>query len=467
MSSGNLPLAAYHRAGSLGSGSYGSVVTVYNDDGDQFALKLFMVDDEEEDEKESGLSLGALREISILRLFRHENAHPNIIAIHDVQTGFSDEERGAGTDDCLSMAMELFPEGSLMDAIEKNSLSKAQKIRVAHGLLSAVAHLHENSILHRDIKSDNVLLRWTDDGMVHPVLIDFSLAKIVDPSIIIPGGEKMKPPTLLADEGEETTHTPSIGTPTYRAPEVIAEEEYGFPSDLWSVGVCLLEMLRGKALEVNKDKGAMSLIRGCLEDLGKEQPFPKLIRGLLKVDPRVRLTARGALESPVFQKYNLDIHEQTFKRINLQVAMPFENESNEDDDLEEQKENATPAKRNQRHSGKGGKKSVNSVLTKRFQRITKICQAMEWNNPMTAQAALTYTTQMSQLCDMEDPDDQAFLDCIVLAHKFFERHLTDIRELNEAHASFENWDIEGYVDNEGTVFMLLDFCLYPRQYLEV
>lgn len=466
MSSGSLPFATYHRAGSLGSGTYGSVVTVYNDDGEQFALKLFE-DDDEDEEEEVGLSLGALREISALRLFRHENAHPHIIEIHDIQTAFGEEEAGAGTGGCLSMAMDLFPEGSLMDAIEKNSLSKTEKIRVAHGLLSAVAHLHENSILHRDIKSDNVLLRRNDNGLVEPVLIDFSLAKIMDPSSMIPGGDKMTPPVCTVT-GEETTHTPSIGTPTYRAPEVIAEEEYGFPSDLWSVGVCLLEMLRGKALEADKDKGAISLIKSYIEELPHGPPFPELIRGLLQVDTNARLTAQDALESPVFQKHNVATNKQTFQQINLQLAMPFENDADEgNDESEEQKENATPSRGNQRHGNKSRKKKVDPILSKRFQRILKICRAMEWNNPMTAQAALSYTTQMSELSDMDDPDDQAFLDCIVLAHKFFERHLTNLSELSEHHKSFENWDIEEYTDNEGTIFMLMDFCLYPRQYIDV
>jgi len=481
MSSGTLPLSTYHRAGSLGSGTYGSVVTVYNDDGIPFALKLFHEDDsddsEEEDERQAGLPVGALREVSILRLLRHENAHPNIISIHDIQTGFgeSDEDGGgggggAGTDACLSMAMDLFPEGSLYDVMEKTTLNKAQKIRIAHGLLSAVAHLHENSIMHRDIKLDNILMRWTDDGMAEPVLIDFSLAKIVDPTHIIVGGDKMRPPNLYEEsDGDETTHTPWVGTPTYRAPEVIAEEEYSFPSDLWSVGVCLLELLRGKILDIVKDKGAVSLVQDCISELGKDQPFPKLIRGLLHIDPDRRLTARQALESPVFQKYDLHIHERTFQRMNIHLAMPLETNDDDDDDdnNDEQKENATPAKRNERRTGKGGKRHVDPILSKRFQRITKICQAMEWNNPMTAQAALTYTTQLSQLCDMEDPEDQGFLDCIVLAHKFFERHMTNLHELNDAHRCFANWDIDGYTDNEGTVLMLMDFCLYPRQYLDV
>mmetsp|Transcript_32674 Transcript_32674/g.96316 ORF Transcript_32674/g.96316 Transcript_32674/m.96316 type:complete len:90 (-) Transcript_32674:25-294(-) len=52
MSSGTLPLATYHRAAALGEGTYGSVVVVYNDDGEGFALKLFLDDEEEEDDDE-------------------------------------------------------------------------------------------------------------------------------------------------------------------------------------------------------------------------------------------------------------------------------------------------------------------------------------------------------------------------------------------------------------------------------
>jgi hypothetical protein len=49
MSSGTLPLAAYHRAQSLGEGTFGSVVAVFNDDGEEYALKLFLEDEDEEE----------------------------------------------------------------------------------------------------------------------------------------------------------------------------------------------------------------------------------------------------------------------------------------------------------------------------------------------------------------------------------------------------------------------------------
>jgi hypothetical protein len=75
---------------------------------------------------------------------------------------------------------------------------------------------------------------------------------------------------------------------------------------------------------------------------------------------------------------------------------------------------------------------------------------------------------MSELCDVDDiREPQGLMDCVVLAHKFFERHLTDLTELSVEYSMFENWDLDEYIDNEGTLFMMMDFCLYPRQYLEV
>lgn len=148
MASGSLPLDTYHRASQVGSGTYGTVVTVYNEEGEQFALKLFVEDDEDGEDENNWASrvidLGALREISCLRLFRHKNSHQNIIEIADVQTEFDDgSEAGAGTAGCLGMAMPLYSGGSLLAAIAKKSrFSRSIKVSIAHGILSAVAHLH-------------------------------------------------------------------------------------------------------------------------------------------------------------------------------------------------------------------------------------------------------------------------------------------------------------------------------------
>lgn len=153
MSSGSLPLATYHRTEALGSGSYGSVLRVYDDDGTELALKLFDEDDESDESDDDdddasscdgdgqhALGVGTLREISVLRLLRGSNAHRNVITIHDVQppadAACGEEDgggHGAGTSEHVGLAMPLFPLGTLSDAVESTRpLGRAAKVKIAH-----------------------------------------------------------------------------------------------------------------------------------------------------------------------------------------------------------------------------------------------------------------------------------------------------------------------------------------------
>jgi serine/threonine protein kinase len=151
MSAGSLPGHTYHRASQLGSGTFGSVVVVYNDEGFEFALKLFNNDDEgDHSDADSyrppgALNIGVLREISALRLLREYSGHVNIVQLVDVQTDWDDEEDGgAGTGGCLSIALPLYKSGSLQDAIKKGffrSYPRKVKVAVAHGILSAVTYV--------------------------------------------------------------------------------------------------------------------------------------------------------------------------------------------------------------------------------------------------------------------------------------------------------------------------------------
>lgn len=138
----------YYPAESLGEGSYGAVHTVYDDNGEMFALKEFEPTDDD-DSMCGSLSLGTLREISVLRMFssirpeEKNRGHVNIMSVHDIC--ISDFNH------TLCMVMPKYT-CNLTKAIKSNCLSNKQKLSIAHQLLTGVAFLHKNDIIHRDIK---------------------------------------------------------------------------------------------------------------------------------------------------------------------------------------------------------------------------------------------------------------------------------------------------------------------------
>mmetsp|Transcript_25977 Transcript_25977/g.38386 ORF Transcript_25977/g.38386 Transcript_25977/m.38386 type:complete len:465 (+) Transcript_25977:136-1530(+) len=459
MSSGTIPIETYHRAQSVGAGTYGSVMVVYNDQGEEFAMKLFLDDDED---ASPGIDVGSMREISILRLFRDENSHPNIVQMHDLKEFDPCEEVGAGIPaDCNGIIMPLFRHGTLGDAINKQILtSRKDKVAIAHGVLSAVAHLHENGIMHRDIKGDNVMLHYNESSKSEnvscwePVLIDFSLAKVVN-GRIYNHNDKVVP---VFDKLEGMTHTGTVGTVTYIAPEVVSLQPYSFPSDLWSVGVILLELIQNRTLKVDKNKEALRLIESLKEQL-PDQPFPNLIRGLLSVDSRKRLTAREALDSPLFHKFGF-IKDKT-SVINIDEALPLE--YHEDSNILENIDlnNPTPAKQ----SYSKGNIKTNKKKKKREDTIRRLCSNLGFENPITPIAAMCYAQQIYQEIDdtIDNLDEsQGLLDCVILANRFFEVELLDLNSLDETGPSFSDWSLEEYLDTENTLFVLMDYCLLPR-----
>jgi len=493
MSSGTLPLATYHRAAALGEGTYGSVVVVYNDEGEEFALKLFIDEDDSDDESEAEesddesdadandsddaegevpenqlLDLGAIREISILRLLRHANGHPNIVEIADVKPIECGEEEnvGAGTDGVLGLAMPVYHDGTVASAIDNGSLAaKKDKVALAHGLLSAVTYLHRNGIIHRDIKADNVCLMRQDDGTLQPILIDFSLAKLCNAAMY---EETAEPAMRFGDTSgeQETTHTGECGTPTYRAPEVIAGEPYGLVSDCWSVGVILLELITGHTLTVEKDGQAIRLVQELTSQL-PDQPFANLVRGLLTVDPAKRLTAYDALQSKLFLKFGLEIGEET-RRI-VAIGEAFDEEDNGNEEIRGLRDATNKVDNNAGGKTPGKKTKVNPKLARRMKAIDKVCHELNVQHPLAPHAALTYATHMLELDEtiFDGPgkaESQGLLDCVVLAAKVFECEAVDLNELDEREAGmFKEWSMEDYVDTETTVWMLMDFCLLPRR----
>ncbi|CAK7341111.1 unnamed protein product [Dovyalis caffra] len=138
--------------------------------------------------------------------------HPNIVQIFDVYD----------TEDSLHMVLELCKQNTLYDLLKTSNggLSEAKSASIMKQLLTAIAHCHICSIVHRDIKPDNILF----DEMNQVKLADFGSADWI---------------------GEEGTVSGVVGTPYYVAREVVMGRDYNEKVDVWSAGVVLYVMLAG------------------------------------------------------------------------------------------------------------------------------------------------------------------------------------------------------------------------------
>jgi len=118
--------------------------------------------------------------------------------------------------------MEMCAGGDLLNYVRKRRRLKENVCkRLFHQIINAIGYVHQRSVVHRDIKLDNILL----DGKGNVKIGDFGVSRIVK------WGEIM---------------WEQCGTPAYIAPEILKDKGYsGFKCDIWSAGVALYTMLCG------------------------------------------------------------------------------------------------------------------------------------------------------------------------------------------------------------------------------
>uniref|UniRef100_A0A3Q2EF16 Serine/threonine-protein kinase DCLK2 n=1 Tax=Cyprinodon variegatus TaxID=28743 RepID=A0A3Q2EF16_CYPVA len=250
----------------IGDGNFAVVKEcVERSTGKEFALKII------DKAKCSGKEHLIENEVAVLRRVKHPNI---IMLIEEVDTPSE-----------LCLVMELVKGGDLFDAITSSAkYTEKDASTMVSNLAAALVYLHSMSIVHRDIKPENLLVFEHQDGSKSLKLGDFGLATVV--------------------EGPLYT---VCGTPTYVAPEIIAESGYGLKVDIWAAGVITYILLCGfppfRRSNNQQEDLFDQILRGQLD-------FPSpywdiitisakdLIRKMLQVNAEARYTAKDVLSHP-------------------------------------------------------------------------------------------------------------------------------------------------------------------------
>lgn len=244
----------------LGEGTYAIVYLGHlkADPSSLVAIKKIKVNTEYRD----GLSMDAIREVKYLQ----ELSHPNIIALHAV---FSSKNQN------LNLVLEYLPLGDLEMLIKDSEGIRygTAEVKAWMGMLGrAVWFCHENFVLHRDIKPNNLLI--AADGEVK--LADFGLAR------------------SFSDPYRPMTY--QVITRWYRPPELLfGARFYSGAVDVWSMGTVFAELiLRFPFVAGNTDVHQLELICNAIGTPTEENwPGVSKLEGYLKYDKAATIPVRG------------------------------------------------------------------------------------------------------------------------------------------------------------------------------
>ena len=267
-------LEIYDVKNKLGSGKFGLVkLGINKKTGQKVAIKIM---------KKSTMDSSDLElvrtEIEILKICQH----PNIIRLYNV---FENA-------DYLYIIMEYCYGGDLFSYLENRHfrLTEKRASTIIHQMATAVYYMHSFGVVHRDLKPENVLMTSTDEDSDIRIL-DFGLSKILGPY------EKCDEP---------------YGTLTYCAPEIIVDEPYSKPVDLWSLGVMTYLMVSGKLPFNAEDENEIARQVVYDEPNYTRNPIWKtispecldFIKKLLDKDQNKRMTIKGVLEHKWIKMYD-------------------------------------------------------------------------------------------------------------------------------------------------------------------
>ncbi|XP_072555909.1 serine/threonine-protein kinase 17A isoform X3 [Paramormyrops kingsleyae] len=220
--------------------------------------------------------LEIIHEIAVLEL---ATSSPWVVDLHEVYETASE----------MILVLEFAAGGEIFNqcVAERDEAFKPEDVRrLMRQILEGIAYLHKNSVVHLDLKPQNILL--TSDSPLGDIkIVDFGLSRMVS-------------------SNQELREI--MGTPEYVAPEILNYEPISTATDMWSIGVLAYMMLTGTSPFLGDDKQETFLnisqinISYSTEELqGIEQPAIDFMKSLLIKEPQQRATAEECLQHPWLQ----------------------------------------------------------------------------------------------------------------------------------------------------------------------
>jgi hypothetical protein len=251
------PHATYKITHSIGSGGFGKVSSAEDANKNYVAIKIQAY----EAQKNQLLNN---HEISMLEFCKHPN-------ICEYKSSYLVNNQ-------VWIVTELLEGGTLSQTVSRHKFVENELCYVAKHLLKAVKYLHDNQLVHRDIKSANVML--TVKGIV----------KLIDMG-------------LCADLSVTPTRLELLGSPLWIPPEMILKQSHDYKADIWSFAICMLELTNGQPPNNKSSIKAMFDVatKGIVAPFPKPELWTEAYRDFiadkcLKTDPLQRSSADDLLK---------------------------------------------------------------------------------------------------------------------------------------------------------------------------
>lgn len=257
----------------IGEGAYSKVFQCFNlDTGALYAVKHIELAGTQEQISREVYNLQ--QEIRTLQTLSHKNI------VQYLHTDIDENHSG------VDIMMELAPGGSVRNLLNKfGKFEERVTSLYLTQIIEGLAYLHSQGVIHRDIKSANILVG--QNGIIK--LSDFGASKRLNIAKINP---------------QEEICNSLKGSPYWMAPEIVRRTGHTYSADIWSVGCVAIEMLTGQAPWSTISRSATEVLR--LIEQGKKPEIPngisemcqKFIESCLQTEPIDRPTAKMLLNHP-------------------------------------------------------------------------------------------------------------------------------------------------------------------------